>query len=775
MAEAEGPGSPMSGRRMWGLILLMAGLGGILRWDGLPGRAEEVGEAVYGEVYDVPEEIPEPAEVSADPLPEEPPEEVAERAYATGFHFWRTTGPSSTEIQLLADPTGGVGATLRRKGGMISFFLLGTEGAGVERAGGEEVVFSVYGVMRVRYLLLPDRLKEEIILERPPSANVFRFRYRERGLMRLEEGGGVRYLGENGEELFSIPPPLAWDASGVQGAVYMRLEGEELHLVVDPEFLAQARYPLTVDPTVVYSSANSLATAYGTGRRLRRLSTGALVAFYRGSDGDLHWGRSTDNGATWTDTDLGIAGSFPAVAWDSGDNVHLLYENGGEIYYRKCTYSAGPSYNCSAIGPIQLSNGNGRSHYPSLALSESGGSVFLHAVWDYHYSAMMNYYNRVYYNRSTDGGQSWTGGTNITLNEYTGAATAGTFPSVVVDQNHDVYVTWFSGNQNFYVRRAAYGGGTNWTWGSSTWASFSNTGSTASTTVNAMMLHSAVIKPGGGEIALVLPNSTSTTGYQYKLAVSPTGSSSNFTVTTGLNGTASGDGYPSIASDNFGGYVVFLKDNGRSIAYYRPSGGSAGSKYTLHMEADTNDAYYYPVSSSAPDPLCGQGNPSSHRLEVIWTWNDNGTYKVRHEYLLIGAVSLGVDSTYNRDGTPGGGSVNFGMVKPSLAPFLVHPDADKHAVQLTAKGNVAWDLYTRATGDLTNGSQSIPIGRLKWRVHGSSDPWVPFQTTDYQVLSNQSATCSGTVRHDYLLDLQWSDPASPSPYSTQIVYTVAVH
>jgi hypothetical protein len=119
--------------------------------------------------------------------------------------------------------------------------------------------------------------------------------------------------------------------------------------------------------------------------------------------------------------------------------------------------------------------------------------------------------------------------------------------------------------------------------------------------------------------------------------------------------------------------------------------------------------------------------------------------------------------------------VNFGTVKPSLAPFLVHPDANKHAVQLTAKGNVAWDLFTRATGNLTNGSQSIPIGRLKWRVHGSSDPWVSFQTTDYPVLSNQSATCSGTVRHDYLLDLDWSDLASPSPYSTQIVYTVAVH
>lgn len=140
------------------------------------------------------------------------------------------------------------------------------------------------------------------------------------------------------------------------------------------------------------------------------------------------------------------------------------------------------------------------------------------------------------------------------------------------------------------------------------------------------------------------------------------------------------------------------------------------------------------------------------------------------DFRVVSFVSLSLDSSYNRDGTPGGGSVAFGDVGPGSA-YVVHTDGDKHAVQLTTWSNATWSLSATATALSDGLGHTIPVAQLAWRPHATADPWTTFQEAPQAILTGQPPTTGTTVRHDYQLTVTWDDV--PGTYSTHVTYTAA--
>lgn len=140
-------------------------------------------------------------------------------------------------------------------------------------------------------------------------------------------------------------------------------------------------------------------------------------------------------------------------------------------------------------------------------------------------------------------------------------------------------------------------------------------------------------------------------------------------------------------------------------------------------------------------------------------------------------LSLTLVDTFNRDGTPGGGSVGFGSLSPEGSPFVIGGGNPPYAVRLNVLCSTNWNLYLHATGDLVDSSQSppavIPIGQLQWKLTGNN-PWNPFNLSEQQVFyppRNRTPQPGGSeVYFDLSLTLNWED--SPGDYSSTLVFLV---
>jgi len=133
-------------------------------------------------------------------------------------------------------------------------------------------------------------------------------------------------------------------------------------------------------------------------------------------DSRVYYTRSTDNGANWTSRAQLSGGSylyfamFPAIAVD-GNTVHAVWLelNAGmsayDIKYRRSTNAGGTWLTTQTV-----SSGGDFNEVPAIAVS--GNNV--HVVWDDGGSAL-------YYRRSTDGGVSWLSQTTISSSAATGS------------------------------------------------------------------------------------------------------------------------------------------------------------------------------------------------------------------------------------------------------------------------------------------------------------------------------------------------------------------
>jgi hypothetical protein len=150
------------------------------------------------------------------------------------------------------------------------------------------------------------------------------------------------------------------------------------------------------------------------------MTSNAIHVVYHEYDGFLDsrvfYTRSTDNGANWTSRvqlsggSMYYYGMFPAIAVD-GTTVHAVWLelNAGmtafDIKYRRSTNAGG-----TWLSTQTVSSGGTTNEVPAIAVS--GNNV--HVVWDDGGSAL-------YYRRSTDGGVSWLSQTTISSSAATGS------------------------------------------------------------------------------------------------------------------------------------------------------------------------------------------------------------------------------------------------------------------------------------------------------------------------------------------------------------------
>jgi|GEM_PF-2450209 len=216
-----------------------------------------------------------------------------------------TSGPLRTRLALRADAEQLV--TMRdERGRTLSWRLLGASGVPCTQnelilQGDDEDEKRAHAdksITNVRYSgifphtdliceLHGDHLKESFVLDSPDAPAQFRFMMNAQGLaweQTTDNGLCLRDTAQPDEDVFCLPAPYMIDAAGVEGAVqteWQTLNGN-LCMTITPDaaFLAEARYPVIIDPTVqsaqattnildTFVSESNGTTNYGTAQTLR--------------------------------------------------------------------------------------------------------------------------------------------------------------------------------------------------------------------------------------------------------------------------------------------------------------------------------------------------------------------------------------------------------------------------------------------------------------------------------------------------------------------------
>lgn len=123
----------------------------------------------------------------------------------------------------------------------------------------------------------------------------------------------------------------------------------------------------------------------------------------------------------------------------------------------------------------------------------------------------------------------------------------------------------------------------------------------------------------------------------------------------------------------------------------------------------------------------------------------------------LGIITLDAIQTFDHDGTPGNGIVDFGDLRPGL-PVTVAP-----AVSLTVSSDLEWRLKAWTA--------ALPVGvSLEEAPHGTGS--FTSLSSSAVIVRDAEAPCSmTTVSDDMRLAVSWSTP--PGSYSVQVFYEVS--
>jgi len=375
--------------------------------------------------------------------------------------------------------------------------------------------------------------------------------------------------------------------------------------------------------TVTNPTAQPRATGYGKDRAIIRTtdSNNTLHVFDIGSASSntrLNWFRSSDGGQTWNNVDFTSPYDSVSVAKDSSNYLHVVAgHTGGTIFYWKALYNA---TDLGSPKGIEVTD----KHQPDIAIAPYNNN-WIYIAYDYHSPGTGGKNNEVLVEYSTDGGTSFADAGFSVSNEYITAHTAGTFPSVTIDNTLDtyghIYVTWFSGDQTLYIKNGTIGSDGSVTWRTGSDYNITDSMATASQTVNTNMMHSAMYV--NGKYRVVYCQSGTAKYSDWDEGVSFSSEISLATVSH----------YPSITYD-WNNYIYVFYDtddanNNRDVRYQR--------------SGDTTPTFFGNPQNVTAD---NQGNKyvntklggDNSRVEFIWTYNTSDPYQVKYNYLSAAGV-----------------------------------------------------------------------------------------------------------------------------------------
>ena len=182
-------------------------------------------------------------------------------------------------------------------------------------------------------------------------------------------------------------------------------------------------------------------------------SSNNIHVLWEGSNYEIYYKRSTDGGSTWSTKRLSWTAALsrrPAIDVDSSDNIHVVWSDkiygNNEIFYRNST-DGGSTW----TGTLSVTSNSGSSDTPKITTDPSNN---IHIVWADNTPG--NY--EIYYRKSTDGGMTWPLEKRLTWN-----ASWSQSPSIATDSSNNVHVVWSNGTSNYlqiFYRKSTDGGNT---------------------------------------------------------------------------------------------------------------------------------------------------------------------------------------------------------------------------------------------------------------------------------------------------------------------------
>jgi hypothetical protein len=160
--------------------------------------------------------------------------------------------------------------------------------------------------------------------------------------------------------------------------------------------------------------------------------------YYRKSpDGGTSW--NTVQRLTWTAADS----YFPAVAADSDDHIHVVFEDitsgDYQIYYRR-SLDGGASW--SVLQRLAWTSGS--SYIPAISTDSGNG---IHVVWE----EFVFTHGDIYYKNSPDGGTTW----NV-VKRLTWTSGVSWHADIAIGPSGNIYVVWDDntpGNYEIYYKK----------------------------------------------------------------------------------------------------------------------------------------------------------------------------------------------------------------------------------------------------------------------------------------------------------------------------------
>ncbi|MFZ4592013.1 MAG: T9SS type A sorting domain-containing protein [Ignavibacteria bacterium] len=320
---------------------------------------------------------------------------------------------------------------------------------------------------------------------------------------------------------------------------------------------------------------------------------------------EIYYKRSTNGGLNWESdirlTNNASSSQTPSIAV-FGTNVHIVWEDNrdgnDEIYYKLST-NAGANWGADT----RLTNNSADSWYPSIAVT---GTV-VHVVW----KDNREFYDKIYYKRSTDGGLNWEADTRLT---NTNAMSI--YPSVAVSSSF-VHVVWYDnrdGNDEIYYKRST-DGGLSW-------------GTDIRLTNNTAYSITPSIGVSGSFVYIVWPDIRDG-NYEiyYKRS---TDSGINWEADTRLTNSAGSSYFSSTAISGSDIHVVWrdTRDGNDEIYYKRST--NAGANWEEDTRLTNNTATSYNPSVAI----------SGSVVHVVWYDNRDSNYEIYYKRNPTGNVGI---------------------------------------------------------------------------------------------------------------------------------------
>src|SRR3989304_6905276 len=165
---------------------------------------------------------------------------------------------------------------------------------------------------QAKYTVLQDRIKADYTLKVKPPINSLSLNLENLNMAFIQnDNGSISVYGEDGQEKFLLPVPVAIDALGVKQPLTFSVISNSLTISIPQAFLDTAPYPVVIDPTTVATGQGTLSTQYPSQQKVARDDDGYWFVVYRITDGSyasVRLRRSTNLAGTTWGTEVRLAG-----------------------------------------------------------------------------------------------------------------------------------------------------------------------------------------------------------------------------------------------------------------------------------------------------------------------------------------------------------------------------------------------------------------------------------------------------------------------------------